>query len=263
MAVLPVPGSPMRMGLLQALVGVLARLRLHFLASSQFLDGLVEFLLRHAHVLQHFGGGAVDGERGFQYVFERHVLVAVLLRHVFGLHQHFVCLAAQVGFTARDLRQRANLRVHCLLDECGVESQLLENEVYHLLAHLQHSAQQVLGLDGLLALLLHSVHCLLYGLLGLDGKFVQVHILVSFLFVFYLRQQQKTRTQAADRQTGAKADKMTRRIVSRHTSQSLTPRVAFRHATRRISESKKVKISAFPWWSRLFALSLQRKYVEL
>ena len=88
---------------LQTLVGIFARLRLHLLAAAQFLDGFLQLLLVHAHVLEHLGGCAVHGQYGLQDVFQRDELVAVFLGEILSLYQYFVCFATQVWFAARHL----------------------------------------------------------------------------------------------------------------------------------------------------------------
>ena len=51
------------------------------------------------------------------------------------------------------------------------------------LARFKHSGQQMLRLNGLLASVLGAAHGSLDSLLAFDGVLVDVHIIVSFLFV--------------------------------------------------------------------------------
>ena len=167
--------------LAEALISVLAALRGSLLSAPQLTDGCCEFLFRHAGVLEYLACIAAHREQCLQEGLQGHKFVAGLLGQVFGLQQHLVSAAAQVGFSTLHLGQGGYLCVHGACHGLLADAQFLEDELRHLLAHLQNAAEQVLRLDGLLPLASGAGHCFLHGLLRLDCKFVQVHNAVLFL----------------------------------------------------------------------------------
>ena len=62
--------------------------------------------------------------------------------------------------------------IHEQLYLLAVHAEFLEDEGAYVLRLLQYAFQQVYGFDGLLAVQLCAVNCLLHSLLGFNGKLV-------------------------------------------------------------------------------------------
>ena len=75
------------------------------------------------------------------------------------------------------------LLLHETLNLHGIDAKFLEHKVRHVAPLLQDTLQEVHRLDGLLVSHLRCVHSFLDGFLSFDCKFVECHILSSFLFL--------------------------------------------------------------------------------
>ncbi len=75
------------------------------------------------------------------------------------------------------------LLLHETLNLHGIDAKFLEHKVRHVAPFLQDTLQEVHRLNGLLVSHLRCVHSLLDGFLSFDCKFVECHILFSFLFL--------------------------------------------------------------------------------
>ena len=62
-----------------------------------------------------------------------------------------------------------------------VYAELLENEFHNRLAFVEQSLQQMLRLNGLVAVLLSGLYSLLYDLLRFDCKVVKIHNVYIYL----------------------------------------------------------------------------------
>ena len=166
----------------EALVGVLARLRLHLLAAAQLANGGSELFLRDAGILEDLGCRAACAYECEQHQLDGDELVALLGGQLLGTGEDIVSLAAEVGLAPLHSRQALQLGFESLADGLLVDRQLTEQELCHLLARLHDGGEQVLRLDGLLAAGLGGAHGLLYGLLRFDGKLVECHSDMLFRF---------------------------------------------------------------------------------
>ena len=170
----------------QTLVVLVAALALYAAALTQGPDGLHRVVAVQSGILQDARGRGVHFQQRQQQRLHADKLVAHLLRHVHGAHQHVVRLAAQVGFAALNARQMLYLGVHERLHVNAVHAQFLEYERCHVLAFLEHTLQQVHRFDDLLPVSSRLLHGLLYSFLRLNGKILKCHI-VSPFFVFLFR----------------------------------------------------------------------------
>ena len=167
----------------EGLVGVLARSRRGLLPAAQLADGCAQLLLAHAGVLEHGRGRALHEEQGQQEGFEPHEGVALLAGELRGPLQDVVGLAVQIGLAPAHARQAGELAPDSVGEPAPVDAELAEKILRDVLAHGEHARQQVQGRDGLLPARGGAAHGALYGLLGLYGEVVEIHISVSFLFV--------------------------------------------------------------------------------
>ena len=88
-------------------------------------------------------------------------------------HQYLVGFVREIGLsgslhTGQVLDVLVNEQFYLL----GVGTEFLEQEPCNVLGLLQYTFQQMYRLDGLLAVQLCAVDCLLHGLLCFDGKLV-------------------------------------------------------------------------------------------
>ena len=166
----------------KTLIVVVGRLRLHFLPLAQLVDGRAHLLLRASGILEDARGGRVDRKQSQQKRLNGDELVAHLGRNVGRALQHFVAFVAQIRLPALHAGQPADFALEHVLHLHGVHAELLEDEVGHVLGLRHDALQQVYRLDGLLAAALRGVDRLLDGLLRLDCKLVECHILFSFLY---------------------------------------------------------------------------------
>ena len=168
--------------LLQALVVVVGALGFHALTLAERLDGGKHILLVGTSVLEDASGGGVALHDGEEDRLHAHELVAHLLGNVLSVQEDLVGVSGEVWLTS-SLHSRQVL--HLLLQEqgdlVGVHTQLLEDIVGYIRCFLDDTAEKMHRFDGLLTISLRNVHGFLYRLLRLDCKFVECHILNSFL----------------------------------------------------------------------------------
>ena len=152
---------------------------------AQFGDGLLHVGLVAAGILENTADGGVDLKQGQQHRLYRHKLVAHVLCVLHGLLKHFVAVVGEIGLSTCHAGQVLQLLLHEILNLCGVDTQLLEDEVGYVSAFLQDALEQMHRLDDLLASVLRGVDCFLYGFLRLDGEFVECHIDSFLVCCFY------------------------------------------------------------------------------
>ena len=170
----------------ERLVVLVARLRLHLLSLTEFLNGLNSVGLGHSGILQYAARRRVHLQEGEQYGFDTRELVAVLLRKVLRTLQHCIGIIAQIGLTALHPRQTLHFAIDDSLYLCGIDTEFLEYERGNILGFCKHTFKQVHRLYALLSLPLRCVHGILDNLLCFDCKFVECHIvfLLSSLINF-------------------------------------------------------------------------------
>ena len=163
------------------LVGTLA---LHVLTLSQSLDGCGEVLLVGTRILEDSGSGRVAFEDSEEDRLHADEFISHLLGDVLGIEQYLVGIAREVWLTGT-LHTRQVL--HLLLQEhsnlIAVHAQLLEDVVGYIRCLLDDTTEKMHRFDGLLTISLRYVHSGLHRFLRLDCKFVECHILISFLSV--------------------------------------------------------------------------------
>ena len=109
--------------LAQGLEVLVARLRLHFLPLPQLHDGLAQFALGDARVLQYAGGGGVHAEQGQQQGLHADELVAHAGGEVLRPVEHLLGVVGEVGLAALHAWQVVELRVHERLYPLRVHAQ--------------------------------------------------------------------------------------------------------------------------------------------
>ena len=76
-----------------------------------------------------------------------------------------------------NLWQRTDKIIGLLTDELGVDTDLCENGHYHAIRVLKHCDQNMDGFDSLVLVVCPDLLGVLNGLLGLEGKLIEVHVL--------------------------------------------------------------------------------------
>ncbi len=160
----------------QCLVGILRSLAGYLLPLAQLLNGFLHFSRCDAGIAHHAGSVVVLLHQGQQQMFNGDKLITHLAGKIRRLLKHRVGLPAQHGVTTRYARIGFNLAVdHPLHIRC-VHAQLLKQEAGHILTHQHHPFQQVSRFNHLLVISLRNLDRLLYRLLRLYCKIVEVHI---------------------------------------------------------------------------------------
>ena len=110
----------------EALVSLLARLRLHLLSTAQLTDGSCQFFLRDACILQYLGGSAVAAHESEQQYLQAYELIALLARKFLRTHEYIICFTREIGFATLNARQALQLSLKCLTNSLFVDSQLTQ-----------------------------------------------------------------------------------------------------------------------------------------
>ncbi len=165
----------------ERLVVVVSTLTLYFLSLAQFLDCFHHLLLRAACIFEDTTDGGVDLQQSQKDRFHRNKLVTHLLRIFHSFLQYGIGVVGEVRLTAFHARQVFELLLYEVLNLHGIDAKFLEHKVRHVAPLLHDTLQEVHRLDGLLVSHLSCVHSLLDGFLSFDCKFVECHILSSFL----------------------------------------------------------------------------------
>ena len=158
--------------LLQRLVVVVSRLRLHLLSLTQLHDGGTHVFLGASCIFEYSACRRVYGEQRQQQRLYADELVAHLFGDVFCLYEHAVSVAREVRLSSLHTGQVFQLVADEHLYLLGVDAQLLEDKGCNVLCLLQKTSQQVYRLYCLLTVALCSIYCLLNGLLCFDCEFV-------------------------------------------------------------------------------------------
>ena len=169
---------------LKTLIVLVARLRLHLLALSQFLNCLHGFSLRHAGILQNAACSRIDLKQGEQYRLNTCELVAVLGGEVLRTLKHVVGIVRQIWLSTLNAWESLYFTVYNSVYLIGIDTELLEDVCGYVFGFHHHTLQQVHRLNALLSLTLCGVDSFLNNLLGFDCEFVECHILFSFLDLF-------------------------------------------------------------------------------
>ena len=158
--------------LVECLIILVATLRTHVLSLAQLTDSSQHVLLVHACIFHDAARRGIDIQQRQQHRLDAHKLIAHLLGHVLGFHQHVVGIAREIRLSALHPWQVLYLALHQLFYMSGIHSQFLEDEGHHVFAFLHDTFQQMHRLDALLACPLGGIDSLLHGFLCLDCKFV-------------------------------------------------------------------------------------------
>ena len=147
-------------------------------ALTELVDGLAEVSLLQTEVaLQKASGRTIDLSQGEEEVLEGNIFILHLGGYVLSLVQDLRSITAEVGLTARDLRQGSELSLEAFLQTGTLDTELREEEVGETISERQETGEQVLWLDGLIAALASQLDRALQGLLRLDGILIYVHCL--------------------------------------------------------------------------------------
>ena len=147
-------------------------------ALTELVDGLAEVSLLQTEVaLQKASGRTIDLSQGEEEVLEGNIFILHLGSDVLSLVQDLRSITAEVGLTARDLRQGSELSLEAFLQTGTLDTELREEEVGETISERQETGEQVLWLDGLIAALASQLDRALQGFLRLDGILIYVHCL--------------------------------------------------------------------------------------
>ena len=147
-------------------------------ALTELVDGLAEVSLLQTEVaLQKASGRTIDLSQGEEEVLEGNIFILHLGGDVLSLVQDLRSITAEVGLTARDLRQGSELSLETFLQTGTLDTELREEEVGETISESQKTGEQVLWLDGLIAALASQLDRALQGFLRLDGILIYVHCL--------------------------------------------------------------------------------------
>ena len=108
---------------------------------------------------------------------EGNIFILHLRGDVLSLVQDLRSITAEVGLTARDLREGSELPLKAFLQTGTLDTELREEEVGETISESQETGEQVLWLNGLIAGLASQLDRALQGLLRLDGILIYVHCL--------------------------------------------------------------------------------------
>ena len=170
----------------EGLVVLVATGALHVLPLAKFLDGGQHVGLVATSVLKDATGGGLDLHEGHKNGLYGNKLIAQLARVVLGTLQHLIGIVGEIRLSAFHMGQMLEFLLHQFFNLHGIDAQLLKDEIGNVATFLQHSLQQVGGLNSLLSALLGGVDGLLHHFLRFDCKLVECHIItfLSFLFLF-------------------------------------------------------------------------------
>ena len=157
------------------LLGVLAG---DVVALTELVNSLAEVSLLQTEVaLQKASGRTIDLSQGEEEVLEGNIFILHLRGDVLSLVQDLRSITAEVGLTARDLREGSELSLEAFLQTGTLDTELREEEVGETISERQETGEQVLWLDGLIAALASKLDRALQGFLRLDGILIYVHCL--------------------------------------------------------------------------------------